>query len=143
MPRLLASNPLLGRAAPLAAALALAACGSPPADLFVVERSGAIPGARLTLLVSDDGTVRCNGGPRRDAGSDRLLDARALARELAAQAERDRALPPGPGSVLRYRVRLEDGTVTFSDTSRGVPPAALRLAAFTREVARQVCGLAR
>ncbi len=128
---------------PLALLVVLAGCGSPPADLFVVERSGPIPGARLTLLVSDDGTVRCNGGPRRDAGSDRLLDARTLVRELGSAAEKDRSLAPGPGSVLRYRVRLEDGMVAFSDTSPGRTAADLSLAAYTREVARQVCGLPR
>ena len=87
--------------------------------------------------------MRCNGGGRRDAGSDRLLDARTLVRELGPAAEKHRALPPGPGSVLRYRVRLEDGTVAFSDTSPGRAAADLQLAAFTRDVARKVCGLAR
>jgi hypothetical protein len=127
----------------VAAALTAAGCGSPAADLFVVTRSGPIPGARLKLLASDDGSVRCNGGARRDMGSDRLLDARELARDLAPEAERDRRLPPRPGSVLRYSVRLEDGTVSFADNSAAVSSQDLRLAAFTRDVARAVCGLAR
>ena len=120
-----------------------AGCGSPPADLFVVTRSGAIPGARLHLLISDDGSVRCNGGAKRDIGSARLLDARELARELEPEAKRGQGLPPRPGSVLRYSVRLEDGTVTFADNSATASAEDLRLAAFTRDVARSVCGLAR
>jgi len=52
-------------------------------------------------------------------------------------------LPPGPDAVLRYRVRMEAGTVTFADTSRGQPPAFLRFAAFTRDVATRVCRLPR
>ena len=130
-------------AALAAAALVLAGCGSDPADLFLVERSGSIPGARLTLLVSDNGTVRCNRGERRDLDSDALLDARELADELREPAERGVVLPPGPGSILRYRARLEDGTVAFSDTSPRQPPEFRRLAALTREIAREVCRLPR
>ena len=36
--------------AALAAALLAAACGSPSPDLFAVDRSGTIPGARLHTL---------------------------------------------------------------------------------------------
>jgi hypothetical protein len=136
-------RPLALSAALSALALAAAGCGTPPADLFVVTRSGAIPGARLHLLVSDDGTVRCNGGAKRDMGSDRLLDARELARQLAPEAKRDRRLPPRPGSVLRYSVRLQDGTVAFADDSAGLSSQDLRLAAFTRVLAQQVCRLPR
>lgn len=130
-------------AAAVGALTLLGGCGSPSADLFVVERSGAIPGARLTLLVSDGGTARCNGGVVRDIGSARLLDARALVTDLASEAARDRTLPPGPRAVLRYRVRMEAGTLAFSDTSRGQPPAFRRLAAFTRDIATRVCRLPR
>jgi hypothetical protein len=125
------------------AALALAACGTPSADLFVIRRSGAIPGARLSLLVSDGGTVRCNGTEPRMLGDAQLLEARELARDLAAPARRRLMLAPGRGSILTYVVRVEDGRVRFSDTSRGQPAVLRRLAYFTRRVARDVCGLAR
>jgi hypothetical protein len=52
-------------------------------------------------------------------------------------------LAPGPDAVLSYDVRLQDGSVRFSDTSRGQPAAFRRLAFFVREVAQQACGLAR
>jgi hypothetical protein len=117
-------------------------CGAPPADLFVVTRSGSIPGAGLKLLVSD-GSVTCNDGPERRIAGDRLLTARELARDLEGPAERYVRLPPGPGAILRYRVRGEHGTVEFSDTSRRQPPVFFRLAAFTREIAKEVCGLER
>ncbi len=63
----------------LAAAL-LAGCGAPSPDLFVVERSGGIPGARLTMVVDDGGIV--------------TLQPRVLARDherAADRGARDRA----------------------------------------------------
>jgi hypothetical protein len=38
---------------------------------------------------------------------------------------------------------MEGGTIAFSDRSRDVPPAFQRLAAFTKDVAEQVCGIER
>jgi hypothetical protein len=129
---------------PLAAAAALAGCGNRQApDLFVLNRTGSIPGARLTLRVSDDGFVRCNGGERRRMSDPLLLDAREIARELEGPAEDDRNLPPGPRSILRYRMRLEGGTVRFSDSSRGQTEQMFLTQEFARRVAKQVCGLAR
>jgi hypothetical protein len=126
----------------LTGALALAGCGSPAADLMVVERSGADRNANLTLLVSDDGTVTCNGR-RHPIDGDRLLEARALTRALAELAELNLALPPGPGSVLSYRARMQAGTVAFSDTSRPLPPSFAELTAFTKDIGEDVCGIVR
>jgi hypothetical protein len=137
----------LRRLAAIGAAAACAAggagCGTPSADLFVVTRTGSIPGAGLSLLVGDGGTVRCNGGAARPMGDQRLLTARELARDLRKPAEHALTLKAGPRSIMRYRVRSEDGTVTFSDTSRGQPQVLFRVAAFTRDIAQNVCGLAR
>ncbi len=111
--------------------------------------TGTIPGARLTLLVSDGGFVRCNGGRERQMPSGQLIEARELARELNGDDERpgpaaeDLELPPGAGSILRYHVRAEAGSVSFSDTSRGQPPAFFRLQRLTRDLAQDTCGLAR
>jgi hypothetical protein len=120
-----------------------AACGQRPPDLFVIERTGSIPGARLTLHVSDDGTARCNRAERRRLADRQLLAARQLARELEPLAARRMSLPAVRGSVLRYRVRLAAGVVAFSDNSPGLRPAMARTQAFTRSVATATCGLAR
>jgi hypothetical protein len=134
----------LARAVAVAAVVTVAAaCGQRSADLFVVERSGSIPGARLSLHVSDDGTARCNRGERRRLADPQLLTARQLARELEPLAARRLSLPAARGSVLRYRVRLATGVVTFSDNSPGLRPAMARTQAFTRSVATATCGLAR
>ena len=126
----------------LVALIALAGCGNRRApDLFVVQRDGELPGGRLELRVSDDGRVRCNGGERRRLPDELLLDAREIARDLNDLAPRK--LPSRPGSLLRYRVRVEDGTVAFADNSRGQAKAMSRTQAFARRVAREVCGLMR
>ena len=126
----------------LLAALLVTGCGSPSADLFLVKRSGADKNANLTLLVSDDGTVTCNGA-KHEIPNEKLLDARKLTRELSPQAELHLALPPRPGTVLSYKVRMEAGTVTFSDTSRPLPTEFAELELFTKSIAEDVCGLSR
>jgi hypothetical protein len=130
-------------AAIAAAAVAAAGCGTPSPDLFVMTRTGSIPGARLTLRVDDGGQVSCNGGPKRELGSDRLLTARQLVRDFEPAARSSAVLAQGPNGVLSYRFRLEAGTVAFGDTSRGQSPVMRRSQAFVRDVAKRVCGLVR
>jgi hypothetical protein len=126
----------------LAAAALLAGCGSPPADLFSVERSGADPNANVEVVVSDGGSVTCDGEEHAlDAG--RLLTARQLVRDLAPQAELGIELPRGEGTNLSYRVSMETGSVAFSDRSPGVPRTFQRVAAFTKDVTERVCGIER
>ena len=127
----------------LLAAGLLAGCGAPSADLFVVTRSGKDRNANLELLVSDDGTVRCNQRKPVPMGAKRLLDARELARDLEKQAALGLQLPRGRGAILSYRARLEAGTIAFSDRSRGRPGSFNRLVAFTSDVATRVCKLRR
>jgi hypothetical protein len=126
----------------LAAAGVLAGCGSRPPDLFSVERSGADTNANLRLVVSDGGSVSCDG-KEHALDADRLLTARQLVRDLAHQAELSIELPRGPGTQLSYRVSMEAGSVAFSDRSPGVPNTFLRVAAFTKDVAEDVCGIER
>ena len=124
------------------ACASLAGCGTPSPDLFEVRRSGADRNANLTLVVNDGGHVTCNGA-ERPLDADRLLRARELTRELAKQAELGIELPPGPGANLSYRVRMKEGTVSFSDTSKGSPRVFFEVAAFTKDVSERVCGIVR
>lgn len=125
-----------------ATALVFAGCGSPPADLFSVERSGADPNANVQVVVSDGGSVTCDG-EQHALDADRLLTARRLVRDLSPQAELGIELPRGPGTNLSYRVSMESGSVAFSDRSPGVPRTFQRVAAFTKDVTERVCGLER
>jgi hypothetical protein len=131
------------RLALVAAAALLAGCGTPPPDLFSVERSGPDPNANVDVVVSDGGSVTCDG-EKHDLDAGRLLTARQLVRDLAPQAELGIELPPGPGTDLSYRVSMESGSIAFSDRSPGVvPPVFLRVAAFTKDVTERVCGIER
>jgi hypothetical protein len=118
-------------------------------NLVEIHRDGAIPDARLTLLVKDDGRVSCNGGPLKLLPGELLLDARdfvhAVNGDIRQYPEpmKSASYPPGAGAVLTYRVRTAKEHFVFSDTSRGVPKPLLRLQGFTRTIAKAVCGLAR
>jgi hypothetical protein len=126
-----------------AAGASAGGCGSEAPDLFLVTRTGSIPGARLTVRVTDDGRASCNRRALVEIASSQLITAREAQRDLAKPAERHLRLAPGPRSVLSYRVRSEDGTVTWSDTSRRQPHVLFVLAALTRQIARGPCHLPR
>jgi hypothetical protein len=131
------------RAAAAAAALALlAGCGSESPDLFEVMRTGQGVHARVDVVVNDGGTVRCNGTEHALPG-DLLLRARQAARDLEQPASLGLRLPPGPGTVLSYRVRIQQGTVAFSDTSRRQPKGFFEVQALTKDITEDVCGLRR
>jgi hypothetical protein len=131
-------------AAACAALAVLAGCGGPASDIFAVQRSGSIPDARPRMVVADDGTVSCNGGPARQMGDPRLLTARSLGTELDdAATNGGRRLPPGRASVLSYRVLLPSGTLVYQDSSPRQTKAMLQLQGFVRDVAIHVCKLPR
>src|SRR6202035_1012984 len=111
------------------------------ADLFVVQRSGSVPGAQLTLLVDEEGGVRCNGGPIAKLSDPQLIEARAIQEDMRKPAEQRVSLAPGPRSVFSYRLRQENGDVSFSDDSPGQPQVFHRLALFVLRTSQQVCHL--
>lgn len=125
------------------AAVALAGCGlsvqSP--DLFLLTRSGH--GRRLTLLVNDGGTIRCNGGKSRTLPDPLLLQARDLASGLAGDARQRLRIRSSPNSVYRYTISLQQGTISFPDTAAatGRYPRLARAELFALRAAQQACGL--
>lgn len=134
------------RAAALVAAAALAAgaagCGTPSPDLFVVDRGGSVPGAKLKLLVSDQ-TVRCNDGAREDLTSAQILEARDIRRALLEVQEGLVGVPKArPAQIFTFAVTTEEGTLRYPDTAQR-PPVLPRLSRFVRRVAIDTCGLPR
>ena len=124
------------------AALLLGGCGGIKApDLFIVTRSGRVAGAQLTLLINEEGGVRCNGGPTRKLADSQLIEARTIQEDMRGPASRHLSLPPQAGSVLSYRLRQESGSVAFSDNPSGQPGVFRRLSLFVLQTAQRVCRL--
>jgi hypothetical protein len=119
--------------------VAVAGCGGPPADLFVANRTGSVPGAKLEMLVSD-GSVRCNGGKEHEISSAQVLEGRAIATDLETVKQSD--IPREKPGIFAYEVRSESGTIRFVDrnTTPSVLPHIVRL---VRDLARTECGLVR
>ena len=120
------------RGAVVVAALAVVAvgCGQPSADLFSVTRGGSISGARLTLRVTDDGHVSCNGSDLREISSNELIRAREVARELEKPAQ-------------QVVINIGDNTVRFADNAPGQDPEMYKAALLVRQLAKGPCGLPR
>jgi hypothetical protein len=127
--------------AAVAAAL-LTACGTPSPDLFVVERDGAVPGAKLHMLVSDT-TVRCNHGDPLALTSKQTIEARVLTDDLLAVQNGEVAYPkPPPAQIFHFTIRDQQGVLRFPDTAQR-PDVLPRTARFVRRVAIDTCKLTR
>lgn len=108
-------------------------------DLFLLTRSGA--GARLTLLVNDGGTVRCNGGPAKPLPDKLLLQARDLVGKLDDDAKSRLRIPRSANAVAGYTVKLKDGTISFPDTAARVHSELAQLELLAVQIAHGPCGL--
>lgn len=125
----------------LAAAVATA-CGTPSPDLFVVDRDGSVPGAKLTLLVSDQ-SARCNGAPAKPLTSAQIIEARGLRRDLIELQQSKQAIPDaGPAQSFSFVVETEEGKLSYPDRQQR-PEVLPRLTRFVRRVAIDTCGLRR
>jgi hypothetical protein len=130
----------LRAAAALTLTGALAACGTPSRDLFVVDRTGSLPDAKLTLRVGDGSTVRCDGGEEKPFGNHDLLVARQIEKDLKPLLDKNVALPAAEGSVLQYRVTGGEGVVRFADNSGDKPKVFAEIIRLTRTLAMEACG---
>jgi hypothetical protein len=123
-----------------AAVLALAGCGlnlqSP--DLFLLTRTGQ--GTRLTLLVNDSGTIRCNGAAAVQLPDPLLLAARDVANALAGDAKAKLLIRSGSRSVYSYSIKLRDGTILFPDTAASVHPELAQAELFALQASQHPCG---
>ncbi|HEY6525335.1 MAG TPA: hypothetical protein VIY10_16245 [Solirubrobacteraceae bacterium] len=129
-------------AAALGAAVAVLVAGcfdvqSP--DLFLLTRTGQ--GPKLTLLVNDAGTIRCNGAKAKPISNTSLIAARDLADNLAADAENKLTIPNAPGSVYYYRIRLQQGTISFPDKASATRNVLAQAELYAAQAAQQDCGL--
>jgi hypothetical protein len=126
----------------LAVSALVCGCGAGvrAADLFIVYRSGATTGARLTLLVNEEGGAHCNGRPA-NISNDQLVEARSISEALEKPSSEHLSLPARAGSVLSYYVRDANGSVSFADDSAGQPAVFHELQMFVEVLAQRVCHL--
>ncbi len=131
-----------GAVAALAAAAAsvLAGCfevQSP--DLFLLTRTGQ--GPKLTLLINDGGTIRCNGGKAKAVSNTTLIAARDLADNLATDAQNKLTIPDVAGSVYYFRIRMQQGTISFPDKASAGRQVLAQAELFATQAAQRDCGL--
>ena len=135
----------LAAAAPLMAvavvlAVGLAGCFDvQSADLFLLTRTGQ--GQTLTMLVNDGGTIRCNGGKAKPISNTLLITARDLADNLATDAQNKLTIPNAAGSVYYYRIRLQQGTISFPDRASATRKVLAQAELFAAQAAQRECGL--
>ena len=122
--------------------LLLCGCGIDitSADLFVLTRTGQ--GQTLTMLVNDGGTIRCNGRHARALSNALLLRARDIASNLDKDVKAHMKFPSKANSVFTYRVQLQDGTISFADTSAAAHKELAQAELFAVQAAQSACGIA-
>jgi hypothetical protein len=127
--------------AALAAALALAGCFDvQEPDLFLLTRTG--PSGKLTLLVNTSGTISCNGGKAKMISSSTLITARDLSDNLGTDASHNLTIRSEPGTVNYFRVRMQQGTISFPDKAADARhPNLAQIELFATQEAVHACGL--
>jgi hypothetical protein len=108
-------------------------------DLFLLTRTGQ--GGKLTLLINDSGTIRCDGGKAKPVSNTTLITARDLSDNLGTDAQNKLTIPNAPGSVYYFRIRLEQGTVSFPDRAAARRKVLAQAELFAAQTAQQDCGL--
>ncbi len=108
-------------------------------DLFLLTRTGQ--GPRLTLLVNDGGTIRCNGGKAKAISNTSLIAARDLSDNLATDAQNKLTIPDVAGSVYYFRIRMQQGTISFPDKASAGRQVLAQAELFATQAAQRDCGL--
>ena len=129
----------LGALAALAAVVLAGCFDVQSPDLFLLTRTGQ--SAKLTLLVNDSGTIRCNGGKAKPISNSSLIAARDLSDNLAGDAQNKLTIATVPGSIYYFRIRLQQGTIAFPDKAAGRRQALAQAELFAAQAAQRECGL--
>jgi hypothetical protein len=130
---------LAGAAVTAVLAVTLAGCFNVQSpDLFLLTRTGQ--GPKLTLLVNDGGTIRCDGGQAKPVSNTTLITARDLSDNLATDAQNKLTIPNAPGSVYYFRIRLQQGTVSFPDRAAASRKVLAQAELFAAQTAQKECG---
>ena len=120
-------------------AVALAGCGGSPGDLLAIDSSGGVAGRDQRLVIRSDGQSTCNGGAVKDIGSDALIDAREIERELSDLAERAASFESDARDATSYVARTKDGTVRWDEAADGLPEVLPKAQLFALQQGRTLC----
>ena len=126
-------------AAVLALALLAAGCGGGSGDLLAIDVTGGPANRDQRIVVQDNGQASCNGGAQSDIGSDALIEARDLERELKDPAENADSFMGERTRGAVYVARTNDGTVRWREGTRGLPEVLPRVQLFALQQSRELC----
>jgi hypothetical protein len=129
---------LAGAALAVAVAVLVAGCFDvQSADLFLLTRTGQ--GGKLTLLVNDGGTIRCDGAKAKPISNHALITARDLSENLVTDAQDHLTIPRVAGSVYYFTIKLQQGTVSFPDRAAATRNVLAQAELFAAQAAQQEC----
>jgi hypothetical protein len=120
-------------------AVALAGCGGSSGDLLSIEVKGGPAHRNQSIVVQDNGQASCNRGASRDVGSEALIDAREIEREVGDDAKRAAVYESSSRDATSYAVRTKDGAVRWDDRARGLPPILSKAELFALQQSRKLC----
>ena len=124
----------------IAALCALAGCGGSSGDLISIQARGGPANRDQRIVVQDNGQASCNKGPASDVGSEALIDARELERDLKKPAENAEVHEGTDPRATSYVAQTKDGTVRWSESAPGLPPVLPRAQLFVLQQGRKLCG---
>jgi hypothetical protein len=133
---------LTAAVATAAAATALSACGGSPGDLMSINVTGGPGNVKQDIVIRADGQATCNGGSSKDIGSEKLIEAREIEREVGDIAKRGAVYEARQKTDLKLRdyiLRRDDGEVRWTETARGLPEILARAQLLALQLGRDLC----
>jgi hypothetical protein len=121
-----------------AVALLTAGCGGEAGDLMSIAISGGPAAEKHTVVVTGDGRGSCDRGPEKLLPSERVIDAREIAKDVTDLATKAAVYPPKQGA-RRYVLNTTDGDVRWSEGSPGLPSVLPKTQLLALQLERLLC----
>jgi len=115
----------------------LIGCGGTSGDLIAFEIAGGRAPATSRVVLTSDGRGRCGEGDLRAISNDRLIEARAVERELTDLATVGREF--AGGDEPRFVARTKHGIVRWGQGAEGLPETLPRAARLALLLERELC----
>jgi hypothetical protein len=121
------------------AALAVAGCGGESGDLMSFEIEGGPAGtAPHRIVVTGDGRGSCDRSDSKLLPSERVIDARVIEADVSELARRAAEYPARRGG-RRYTLSTDDGDVTWSEGTPGLPEVLPKAQLLALQLERLLC----